>query len=369
MPSGCSQSKDFFKKEGFYRTGDMTAPRMNHAAVLLSDGRVLITGGINYENKNSLLSSAEIYDPTTGTFTKVPDMTRGRQSHQLTLLQDGRVLITGGVNTASAEIYDPKTNTFIKTGDMNICHSNHAAILLSNGKVLIIGGNLTLKPPIPPNIIERSFLNPEVKKYMHYGELYDPVTGEFTLTPAHKGWYACPAVTMLPNGKVFLAGDYNTGKMVEIYDPTKNEFIKTGDTPQISYQSTMTLLDKYKVLVFLGFDNDFTISNLYNINTGKFKQLRSKIKGRCRIGNCTATSLKNGKVLFIGIDDKETEFNALYLPAIDTFIKTQQLRKIFHWHTATKLNNGDVLITGGFGKDKRNENKFEVLKEASLYKY
>ena len=97
----------------FRQTGTIAVDRYGHTATLLQDGRVLVAGGVN---ENAVLASAELYDPTTGTFSPTGDMTVPRVGHTATLLLDGRVLIAGGANDAngtlnkpvySAEIYDP----------------------------------------------------------------------------------------------------------------------------------------------------------------------------------------------------------------------------------------------------------------------
>src|SRR6185369_8934998 len=98
----------------FQITGSLLFAREYHTATLLQDGRVLITGGaqlngIDWES----LPFAEIYDPAAGTFSITGGMNTARYGHTATLLADGRVLVTGGWNTSllngviSAEVYDP----------------------------------------------------------------------------------------------------------------------------------------------------------------------------------------------------------------------------------------------------------------------
>jgi hypothetical protein len=98
----------------FIRAGNMHTARELHTATLLPDGTVLMAGGVGLPPQPGgpiivftppiLLSSAELYDPVTATFTPTGDMTLPRCCHTATLLNDGRVLIVGG---ASAEIYTP----------------------------------------------------------------------------------------------------------------------------------------------------------------------------------------------------------------------------------------------------------------------
>jgi hypothetical protein len=117
-----------------------------HSATLIPDGRILIAGGMNWD-LSTVASTAELYDPKTGTFSPTGPMATARAAHTATPLADGRVLITGGRNLAgtswltlpSAEVYDPKTGTFSPTGSMGTARDLHTATLLPDGRVLVAG--------------------------------------------------------------------------------------------------------------------------------------------------------------------------------------------------------------------------------------
>ena len=89
-------------------TGSMHAIRSRAAAVLLGDGRVLVTGG---ETLHTMLSSAELYNPRMGTWQLLSNMPEPRSRHQALLLANGDVLVAGGANVngylGDAIIYTP----------------------------------------------------------------------------------------------------------------------------------------------------------------------------------------------------------------------------------------------------------------------
>jgi len=135
---------------------------------LLTNGMVLFAGG-----ESGGYPYAKLYDPSTGTFTRTGDMTNARDMHTANLLPDGRVLITGsrlypgrqnnsdGHSSPSAELYDPSTGTFGSIGNMTARRGYHAATLLKDGRVLITGGlnvNAGGGRPQPPTILSTAEL-------------------------------------------------------------------------------------------------------------------------------------------------------------------------------------------------------------------
>ncbi len=134
-------------KNTFTLTGSMTTPRFGQTVTLLFDGQVLVTGG---GDDNGPVDTAEIYDPASGSFSPTGDMAigTGRQDHTATLLPNGQVLLTGGETKAAAggvtvtntaELFDPSTGTFAATGSMSTARFFHLASLLSSGQVLVTG--------------------------------------------------------------------------------------------------------------------------------------------------------------------------------------------------------------------------------------
>lgn len=129
----------------FAPTGSMSVERAVHRANLLANGAVLVTGGSPADG--TATATAEIFNPVSGKFVSTGNMREPRQDHTATRLSDGQVLVTGGapgvnskVALSSAELFDPATGTFADAGDMGTVRVEHTATLLTNGDVLIAGG-------------------------------------------------------------------------------------------------------------------------------------------------------------------------------------------------------------------------------------
>jgi WD40 repeat protein len=174
--------------------------RQHHTATLLNNGMVLIAGGDNYTT--GILNSAELYDPATETFSYTNFMGDQREYHTATLLTNGMVLMAGGKgfdgnSLATAELYDPVAQSFSYTTGgpgvgLNTSRYSHTATLLNNGMVLMAGG---------------VYYNNSVGVWLDNAELFDPATGIFTPTT---GILTTPravhTATLLNNGMVLMAG-------------------------------------------------------------------------------------------------------------------------------------------------------------------
>ncbi len=134
----------------FSPTGAMTVPRESHTALRLQDGTVLITGGHQGRRADiTLYASAELYDPANGTFRRTGDMAIRRHKHDAVLLADGRVLVSGGSDERddrgayrSTEVYDPGRGSFAAGPTLALARYKHngSSLLLADGRVLIAGG-------------------------------------------------------------------------------------------------------------------------------------------------------------------------------------------------------------------------------------
>jgi hypothetical protein len=120
--------------------------RSGHEAVLLLDGRVLLTGGPDpASSSGGGRNDAELFDPATDTFAATGKLATARNLHRLARLDDGRVLVTGatagqGVLLAAAEVFDPAAGGFASTSAMGGGRVLHTSTTLRDGRVLVAGG-------------------------------------------------------------------------------------------------------------------------------------------------------------------------------------------------------------------------------------
>jgi len=267
-------------------TASLLTARFDHTATLLQNGKVLVAGG-SIDNTSSV-SSAELYDPVTGTWTATGSLAAARTDHTATLLPNGKVLVAGGhssVNTnnpmSSAELYDPATGTWSSTGSLVTRRYNHTATLLPNGKVLIAGG--------------------QSNSSTSSSELYDPGTGTWTVTGSLGAGRLSHTATLLPNGTVLVAGGYSVAYLAsaEIYDPTSGAWTTAAPLATARAYHTATLLWSGKVLVTGGVQNggETTSSEVYDPSTGIWSLEGPLVRAPA---NHTATLLPNGKILVAG---------------------------------------------------------------------
>ena len=325
----------FAQSGSFVPTGDLSDGSYGQAATLLSNGKVLVVGGVDAAN-NAV--PPQLFDPTTGAFSAAGTMNVTRERSTATLLTNGKVLIAGGDANGTAELYDPASNTFTPTGSMTKARSLQYATLLNNGQVLIVGGAFC-----PHACGDQS------------AELYDPATGMFTATGSLQEGITSYTLTSLPDGKALVAGGCipllpACAADAELYDPSAGTFSFTGGLIVAHFGHTATLLNDGKVLIAGGSGNSGvqTEAELYDPATGTFAPTGSMNIAR---SSATATLLNDGTVLLAGGDTGGTSpyptQAEIYDPSSGTFALTGSLSAGRTGHSATLLSNGTVLIAGG----------------------
>jgi len=230
----------------FAATGQLSTPRAGHEAVLLTDGRVLIVGGVGLGW--SFLASAEIYDPRTQRFTATGAMQEARASHAAVRLRDGRVLVVGGhrgrgsaiVISRTAEVYDPATGRFSPTDSMRTRRHKHDALALGDGRVMVSGG-----------ADERD--NEGVYSNV---ESFDPATNRFRVAGSMRvGRYKHRGTgLLLPTGVVLLAGG---ATQAEEYDASSERSVLVSSDVRMAGQfSAAALLRDGRVLITGGYGHN-----------------------------------------------------------------------------------------------------------------
>jgi hypothetical protein len=318
---------------------DMTTRRAAHTATLLDNGKVLVTGG--FAGNGPSFSSTELFDPATARFSRAPSMSAARASHTATRLPDGKVLVAGGYNgdyLSSAEVFDPATKRFELVGPMTMARSGHSATLLKSGKILITGGTGT------------------GWTFLSQAELFDPRTRTFEATGGMRTARESHTATILADGKVFVAGGHRGRRpsvtihsSAEIYDPATGTFAPAGKMTRVRHKHEAALLQDGRVLIAGGSDERdargaYVSAEIYDPRTGVFTATGDMNLARYKFQG-TLVALRDGKVLLAGGAARAEIFD----PATNAFsLVPGSLGRNRFFATATVLQDGRVLITGGY---------------------
>lgn len=248
-------SEIFDLATGNWSTGStMNVARSEHGATLLDNGRVLVTGGRGLTGSG--LNSAEIFDPASGTWTATGSMSAIRLSHTATRLNDGRVLVVGGLS--EPEIFDPASGTWSAAGTMNTLRIWHSAELLSDGRVMVVGGSQANAGGqfIP----------------LASAEIFDPATGAWTITGTMQHTRARFTATRLSDDRVLAAGGFNDGSThssAEIFDPATGTWAVTGSMIDARKGHRATLLNDGRALIVGGeSDGGTCCAELFTLDGG-----------------------------------------------------------------------------------------------------
>jgi len=227
-------------------TGSSIIPRFDHTATLLADGRVLVVGGVSATGECCSNATSEMYDPAKGTWSLT-----GRlpfpvgTGHIAIRLLDGRLLVSGGGDRcgsvfSTAALFNPSTNTWSPTGSMTTAREFHSAALLQDGRVLVSGG-------------VRGFGLPSETS----AEIYDPDAGTWTSvadmgTPRQTSCngYVQPYLATLSGGSVLAAGGFSGADCSSItpsrtvtdviVTPSAVDFAALGRTQSLTVNSELS---------------------------------------------------------------------------------------------------------------------------------
>jgi hypothetical protein len=318
-------------------TGSMTSPRSVHTATRLADGKVLVASGYNL---GVVLTTAELYDPATGTWSATGNLGTGRLGATANLLPNGKVLVAGGSKIllvsnyiASAELYDPAAGTWSPNGTMDVARRFHTATRLLTGRVLVAGGR---------NSNSSCTLTSTI--------LYNLVTGVWNGTGSISTGRCGATATLLGNGKVLMAGGA-AAATAELYNPATGTWSLTG--PMISVRSfaAAALLSDGRVLVAGGTDGTSTVASaeVYDPVPNTWSSVGDMGFPR---QDANATLLTTGQVLVDGgrnLGSPEVRYasSELYDPVTASWSPAGSMSSVRASHTTTTLANGELLAAGG----------------------
>jgi hypothetical protein len=224
----------------------MTVPRCVHATVQLLDGRVLVTGGIDWLT-NAVHPTAETFDEATGDWTPAGTMSDPRTNHSAVRLKDGRVMVMGGARIdsgaadvlTSVDFYVPTTNAWTAGPPMLHARRSFRGVLLADGRVLVVAG-----------------MGPD-NNGMAFVEVYDPATNEWKACAPLQNACWGPTATLLPGGKVLVTGGmanrFKRSNAVELYDPATDTWTAEPPLNQARNGHRAIVLTDGRVLVAGGF--------------------------------------------------------------------------------------------------------------------
>lgn len=322
----------------------LAVPRAGHRAVLMADGRVLMTGGCAAALCDQVQRSTEFYIPAQTRFAAGVRMHEARVSHTATRLLDGRVWVAGGWTgksaTTSTEWFDPRSGRWQAGPRLTVARMDGTATRLDNGQVLLAGGA------------------PRTAQPTAMTERFDPESGRILATEPLRVPRVHHAAVKLSDGRVLVVGGL-TGRgqataSAEIYDPRTGRFEATGSLSRPRAKLAALRLADGRVMVLAGSpdgeeENRLASTEIYDPATGTFGPGPHLLHPRYKIAGA-AVRLRGGHVLIAGgSDDVE-----LWSPGDPAFRKIDGgLGATRAFSTATVLGNGQVLVAGGYDDEIR----------------
>jgi hypothetical protein len=319
---------------------NVTTARYQPAMALLQDGRVLVAGGG--------VSSCYLYNPTTGTWSVTGSLLSSPSGHQLTVLQNGKVLCTGGISATdtTAQLYDPNSGAWTSTGSTVAGHNHQSATLLNDGRVLVVGGNASATAEVytPGTGTWATVATPSVARNWHTAvklgdgrvlvaggyagaiqstplnsaEIYNPINDVWTTLPNMSAARGAPTGTLIPlgtGGKALVAGG-ETGSgattTADLFDPATHTWAATGAMSSARYQHAAALLADGRVLVTGGYasSTELQTAELYLPDAGTWQSAPNML-GVHR--EHSAVLMSNAKILVWGGGSKAELFSTPYI--------------------------------------------------------
>jgi len=338
----------------------------------LLDGTVLVVGG---GSTVMPLTSAERYDPRTGTWAATMSLATGRLWHTATLLYDGTVLVAGGVDggldrgfaVAAVERYDPQHGVWCTGPGLSFGRANHTATRLTDGCVLVAGSGGERERPMGVGAPMTEVAGTGGERVLFPGsdrdvrrqlaELYDPARELWSLAGRMGVGRTHPTATLLADGRVLVAGGSTPTPTAtaEVYDQRTGTWAATADMASPRTYHAAVLLSDGRVLVSGGVVQSLPTSSIVTAATELFDPRTGTwtvgAAMRERRWNHTAVVLADGRVLVAGgygQDARSALGSAeVYDPSTDTWVSAGAMCVARRMHTTTLLASGQVLVVGG----------------------
>lgn len=323
------------------RIGEMAVPRAAHQATRLPSGKVLVTGGCSRQCDGTL-DQVEVFDPETGEFESLPSMAVARNSHAAVAGNDGRVLVMGGWSgqqaTASVELFDEASGRFSTIADLTQARAAPIAVRLASGRVLVTGGQTADMVPLDS------------------AEIIDPATGLSSAIASMGSPRVAHTAAVLDDGRVLIAGGLRARRgevlrSAEIFDPATGRFGPTGDMKFPRHKHAAVRLVDGRVMIIGGSGSGprsdrYRSTELYDPATGRFSPGPDMLSQRYKLPD-GALLLPSGDVLVVAGAPQVERFDS---GAGRFVVLSGGLDGPHEFATATLLDDGDVLLLGGYGE-------------------
>jgi len=313
-------------------------PRAAHTATLLGSGEVLIAGGCTVDSceLDARGATTELYEPKSRRFRTGPVLLRPRVGHGAVRLRDGSVLVLGGWDlssqTATVERWRPGTQRFEPAAPMRAARGGFTVTTLRDGRILVVGGS-------------------DSGRALRSAELYDPSVGRFVATGSMRVARYSHTATLLPDGRVLVAGGGVEGEgvfsSVEIWSPLTGRFAPAPPLLDRRHKHAAVAVRGGVLVVGGSDDRDFAgrraSAELYRPDLRRWVRVGSLSAPRFKLGDAVV-ALPGGGALVAGGGARADRYD----PRSRRFRSAPGTGRILSFATATRLQDGAVLVVGGY---------------------
>jgi N-acetylneuraminic acid mutarotase len=302
-------------------TDSMVGSRLQHSASVLDDGRVLIAGGRDGVENFEVLATAELLDPTAGSWMVAPAMNTARFQHAAMPLGDAVIVIGGGTDTS--EIFSAASESWSSASAMAFARSGHAAAALLDGRILVAGGT-------------------DDSGSLSAAEIYDPLADEWTMAAPMQQPRANAVAVTLDDGSVLVVGEPGA----EIYDPSTDRWRSTSAIPASPTEGhAMARLGTGRVVVAGGRSGETHLSalSIYDPASDAWES-REMVQARAF---ARAEKDSDGDVLIIGGCDPLHAFGFVERVTEAEIRLAPAMARARCAHATGRLEDGRILAAGG----------------------